>query len=71
LTSAANSSCAASWTCPGASRNVSANQAIISASIASFLARRPADNAKLRTRLGSTIRASMPALRGTLAQSRW
>jgi hypothetical protein len=56
FTSATNSSCAASCVWPGASLNVSANQAIISASIASFLASRPADSAKLRTRLGSTIR---------------
>src|ERR1700743_691232 len=52
FTSATSSSCAASLVWLGASLNVSANQAIISASIASFLASRPADSAKAADPLG-------------------
>jgi hypothetical protein len=60
---AASSSRAASGIWPGAWLNVSANQAIISASIGSFFARRPADCAKLRTRRGLSLGTSVRRLR--------
>lgn len=48
--------------------NTSPNQAIMRASIGSFLASCPADLAKWRTRLGSTITTSRPAPRSNAAQ---
>ena len=52
----------------GAWPNTSPNQAIMRASIGSFLASCPADLAKWRTRLGSAITTSTPAPRSNVAQ---